>query len=88
MLYALERGLRVPNPTTGTVRFTKDDDCGNLQTFSLRIVNSIRQAVSEQQSGLTMADEVDISRYAAGLYLFTLTFPGSRQVVEKVVKVN
>ena len=77
-----------PNPTTGTIGFSSDDNCGDTKTFSLRIVNSIGQKVVALKEGISIDQEVDISDLANGLYLFILTLPGQGQVVRKVVKIN
>ena len=77
-----------PNPTKGTVRFTDDGACGEMGDFNLRILNSIGQEVTQERKGLKLDSEIDISGYAAGLYLFILTFADNQQLVKKVVKVN
>ncbi|MBB6611762.1 T9SS type A sorting domain-containing protein [Pontibacter sp. Tf4] len=74
-----------PNPATGVVKFNLLA-CGGKQNFSLHIVNAIGQVVREDLKRLSFEDEVDLSGYAAGLYLFIFTFENRQQVVKKVVK--
>lgn len=77
-----------PNPTTGLLNFGYDSSCGEKQAFRLTIVNSIGQVMRHDMKGWNVDDQIDIAGYAAGLYLFILTFEDTQQVVKKVVKIN
>ncbi|MCJ8167660.1 T9SS type A sorting domain-containing protein [Pontibacter sp. E15-1] len=75
-----------PNPTNSSVKVSLNGEC--MPTFNLKVVNAVGQNIMAEQIGLQTSAEVNLTKYADGLYLFILTFPNQQQVVKKVVKVS
>lgn len=75
-----------PNPTASLVKVNLKGDC--KQRFNLTIINSIGQEIIQEQKGLQIGAEMDLTKYADGLYLFMLIFPNQQHIVKKVVKVS
>ncbi|MDD3153017.1 MAG: T9SS type A sorting domain-containing protein, partial [Bacteroidales bacterium] len=71
-----------PNPTSGEVNVT-----ANANIKSISVHNSVGALVETMcTSSLQQTTTIDISRYASGVYMLTITTVDGSKVIKKVVK--